>query len=55
MQHLRAHLGAPERAGAEELAALVRNRSHIGNRLHCVRDFTCDEDRCRALPLTHKS
>ncbi len=37
-----------ERAGPEELLALVRNHGHIENRLHHVRDFTCDEDRCRA-------
>ena len=40
-------LGA-DRAGAEELLALVRNHWHIENRLHYVRDFTYDEDRCRA-------
>ena len=40
-------LGA-ERAGPEELLALVRNHWHIENRLHYVRDFTYDEDRCRA-------
>ena len=40
-------LGA-ERAGPEELLALVRNHRHIENRLHYVRDFTYDEDRCRA-------
>ena len=39
-------LGA-ERAGPEELLALVRNHWHIENRLHYVRDFTYDEDRCR--------
>ncbi len=38
----------PERAGTERLAALVRNHWHIENRLHYVRDFTYDEDRCRA-------
>ena len=37
-----------ERAGPEELLALVRNHWHIENRLHYVRDFTYDEDRCRA-------
>ena len=36
------------RAGPEELAALVRHHWHIENRLHYVRDFTYDEDRCRA-------
>ena len=40
-------LGA-ERAGSEELLDLVRNHWHIENRLHYVRDFTYDEDRCRA-------
>ena len=38
---------APERATPEQLAALVRNHWHIENRLHYVRDFTYDEDRCR--------
>ena len=37
-----------ERAGPEQLLALVRNHWHIENRLHHVRDFTYDEDRCRA-------
>ena len=37
-----------ERAGPKELLALVRNHWHIENRLHYVRDFTYDEDRCRA-------
>ena len=36
-----------DRATAEQLAALVRNHWHIENRLHYVRDFTYDEDRCR--------
>ena len=40
-------LGA-ERAGLELLLALVRNHWHIDNRVHYVRDFTYDEDRCRA-------
>ena len=40
-------LGAA-RAGPEELLALVRNHWHIENRVHYVRDFTYDEDRCRA-------
>ena len=40
-------LGA-DRAGPEQLLALVRNHWHIENRLHYVRDFTYDEDRCRA-------
>ena len=39
-------LGA-ERAGPTELLALVRQYWHIENRLHYVRDFTYDEDRCR--------
>ena len=38
----------PERAGPEQVLALVRNHWHIENRLHYVRDFTYDEDRCRA-------
>ncbi len=38
----------PGQAGPGELAALVRHHWHIENRLHHVRDFTCDEDRCRA-------
>ena len=40
-------LGA-EQAGPKEIAALVRHHWHIENRLHYVRDFTYDEDRCRA-------
>ena len=40
-------LGAGQ-AGPGELAALVRRHWHIENRLHYVRDFTYDEDRCRA-------
>ena len=36
-----------DRASPEQLAALVRNHWHIENRLHYVRDFTYDEDRCR--------
>ena len=36
-----------ERAGPEQLMALVRHHWHIENRLHSVRDFTYDEDRCR--------
>ena len=38
----------PGQAGPGELAALVRHHWHIENRLHYVRDFTYDEDRCRA-------
>ena len=37
-----------ERADPEQLLALVRNHWTIENRLHYVRDFTYDEDRCRA-------
>ena len=40
-------LGA-ERASPEQVLALVRNHWHIENRPHYVRDFTYDEDRCRA-------
>ena len=36
-----------DRATTEQLAALVRNHWHIENRLHYIRDFTYDEDRCR--------
>lgn len=39
-------LGAEE-ASPEQLAALIRNHWHIENRVHYVRDFTYDEDRCR--------
>ena len=38
----------PGQAGPEEVAALVRRHWEIENRLHYVRDFTYDEDRCRA-------
>ena len=38
----------PERAGPAELLALNRGHWEIENRLHHVRDFTCDEDRCLA-------
>ena len=34
----------PDRAG---IPALNRGRWEIGNRLHCVRDFSCDGDRSR--------
>ena len=44
--HCLTSLGA-ERASPEDLLALVRNHWHIENRLHYVRDFTYDEDRCR--------
>ncbi len=37
----------PERADPERLLALVRDHWVIENRLHYVRDFTYDEDRCR--------
>ena len=39
-------LGA-ERASPQQVLALVGNHWHIENRLHYVRDFTYDEDRCR--------
>ena len=35
-------------AVGQELLDLVRNHWHIENRLHYVRDFTYDVDRCRA-------
>ena len=38
----------PERAGLEALLELVRNHWVIEDRIHYVRDFTCDEERCRA-------
>ena len=38
----------PKRAGPQDLLALVRNHWVIENRVHYVRDFTYDEDRCRA-------
>lgn len=37
----------PERAGPAELLALNRGHWEIENRLHHVRDVTCDEDRVR--------
>ena len=37
----------PQQATPEQLAALLRNHWEIENRLHYVRDFTYDEDRCR--------
>ena len=44
----------PDRANPAEIPALNRGRWEIGNRLHYVRDFSCDEDRSRmrsrALP-----
>ena len=36
-----------EQATPAQLAALIRSHWHIQNRLHYVRDFTYDEDRCR--------
>ena len=36
-----------ERASASELLSLNRGHWEIENRLHNVRDFTCDEDRNR--------
>ena len=38
----------PDEAAPAQLAAMIRNHWHIENRLHYVRDFTYDEDRCRA-------
>jgi len=38
----------PERAGPEELPGPVRNHWTMENRVHHLRDFTCDGDRCRA-------
>ena len=40
-------LGRQE-AGPQQLLALTRQHWEIENRLHYVRDFTYDEDRCRA-------
>ncbi len=37
-----------QRADAEQLSALIREHWHIENCNHHVRDFTYDEDRCRA-------
>ncbi len=39
-------LSAAEATPAQ-LAALIRQHWHIENRLHYVRDFIYDEDRCR--------
>ena len=36
-----------EQATPAQLAVRIRNHWHIENRLHYVRDFTYDEDRCR--------
>ncbi len=45
---------SPDRAGPAEVLALNRGHREIENRLHHVRDFSCDEDRSRkrtgALP-----
>lgn len=38
---------ARAKADAEKLLELSRNHWGIENRLHCVRDVTFDEDRCR--------
>lgn len=38
---------AREEADAKELLKLSRDHWGIENRLHCVRDVTFDEDRCR--------
>jgi hypothetical protein len=38
----------PERASPAQLLALHRGHWAIENRLHYVRDFSFDEDRCRA-------
>ena len=40
-------LGVAE-AGPEELLNLVRRHWEVENRVHHVRDFSYDEDRCRA-------
>ncbi len=37
-----------DRADSSMLLPIVRDHWHIENRLHHVRDWTCDEDRCRA-------
>lgn len=37
-----------EQATPKQLAGLVRDHWQIENRLHCVRDFSYDEGRCRA-------
>ena len=37
----------PRQATPQQLANLLRNHWQIENRLHYVRDFTYDEDRCR--------
>ena len=37
-----------DRAPVEEPGAMIRNHRGIENRLHCVRDWSYDEDRCRA-------
>ena len=37
----------PAQATGEQLAELLRRHWEIENRLHYVRDFSYDEDRCR--------
>ena len=37
-----------DEASPDDLLAMIRGHWGIENRLHFVRDFTCDEDRCRA-------
>ena len=41
-------LGA-DQAGPDEIGRLVRGHWEVENRLHHVRDFTYDEDRCRTV------
>ena len=38
----------PDQTTPRQLAAMVLNHWHVENRLRYVRDFTYDEDRCRA-------
>ena len=42
----------PDETTPEQLATMIRNHWHIENRLHYVRDFTYDEDRCRPTCVT---
>jgi len=44
----RADLAEPEQTTPKQLAGLIRDYWQIENRLHYVRDFSHDEDRCRA-------
>jgi len=46
---------SPLRAGPSEILALNRGHREIENRLHCVRDASCDEDRStvRVGPKPH--